>query len=152
MSHTISENKAPDFIEQAKLAALYLECEGKFLFLRSATPAYVAGKWGVPGGKVNEEESVEAAALRELKEKTGIEARPNEIKLLRPLYVTAPKGSFGFYIHVMSLKEIPKIVLSDEHDQFTWVVESEFSKLDMMPGSQEPFQHVQRHFVAKSAS
>lgn len=37
------------------------------------------GKWALPGGFLNEDETAEECALRELKEETGLDLKPNQI-------------------------------------------------------------------------
>ena len=49
--------------------------EGKVLFLRRARTAFGDGGWCLPGGKVDYEETVEEAALKELREETALEGR-----------------------------------------------------------------------------
>lgn len=44
------------------------------LLIRRGTPP-LAGDWSLPGGRIEFGERTEAAALRELKEETGVEAR-----------------------------------------------------------------------------
>ncbi len=44
------------------------------LLIRRGTPP-IAGDWSIPGGRIEFGERAEAAALRELKEETGVEAR-----------------------------------------------------------------------------
>lgn len=44
------------------------------LLIRRGTPP-MAGDWSLPGGRIEFGERAEAAALRELKEETGVEAR-----------------------------------------------------------------------------
>lgn len=44
------------------------------LLIRRGTPP-LAGDWSIPGGRIEFGERTEAAALRELKEETGVEAR-----------------------------------------------------------------------------
>jgi 8-oxo-dGTP diphosphatase len=48
--------------------------EGKVLLVRRANPPR-QGEWSLPGGKIEFGETCEAAALRELREETGIEAQ-----------------------------------------------------------------------------
>lgn len=50
--------------------------DGKYLLLRRRKPPY-AGCWNLPGGKVEpEDETLEGAARRELREETGLAAEP----------------------------------------------------------------------------
>ncbi|MBR9824794.1 MAG: NUDIX hydrolase [Alphaproteobacteria bacterium] len=44
------------------------------LVIQRGKPPY-AGEWSIPGGKIEYGETAEEAALRELKEETGVEAR-----------------------------------------------------------------------------
>ena len=44
------------------------------LLIRRGTPPRL-GEWSLPGGRIEPGESVRAAALRELREETGVEAR-----------------------------------------------------------------------------
>ena len=48
--------------------------DGHVLLVRRANPPD-AGLWGFPGGKIERGETLHDAALRELKEETGVEAR-----------------------------------------------------------------------------
>lgn len=50
----------------------------KILLVRRANPPD-QGLWGFPGGKIDHGETIESAAVRELKEETGIEASAVEV-------------------------------------------------------------------------
>jgi ADP-ribose pyrophosphatase YjhB (NUDIX family) len=52
--------------------------DARVLLVRRANPPD-QGKWGFPGGRVELGEPVKVAALRELKEETGVEADPVEV-------------------------------------------------------------------------
>ncbi|GGV02065.1 (deoxy)nucleoside triphosphate pyrophosphohydrolase [Streptomyces spectabilis] len=54
-------------------AALY-DGEGRLLAARRSAPEELAGRWELPGGKVEPGERDEDALVRELKEELGVEA------------------------------------------------------------------------------
>ena len=46
--------------------------QGQFLITRRQKGQHLAGKWEFPGGKVEDNESLEGAMIRELKEEVGL--------------------------------------------------------------------------------
>lgn len=52
--------------------------QGQVLLVRRANPPD-AGRWGFPGGKIDSGETIEAAAVRELREETGIQANAQRV-------------------------------------------------------------------------
>ena len=49
--------------------------DGRVLAARRTAPAELAGRWELPGGKVEPGETPEAAIVRELREELGVEVR-----------------------------------------------------------------------------
>ena len=80
------------------------------------------GKWEVPGGKIEENESPEQAILREIKEETGLNC---EIIKELPL-LELKKETFQSKCHVFLIKTTSnKVILSKEHSEFIWVTSEE---------------------------
>lgn len=106
-------------MREVKVSGIIVECRGKILLLKRHSKDSHAGKWGLPGGSVNNSETYEAAAKRELKEETGLEV--NDLEEIGFHNYEEP----GLYIHYMvfrlKFRDRPVIVLSDEHSEYLWV-------------------------------
>ena len=75
------------------------EHEQLLLIQRARPPA--AGKWSVPGGKVELGESLEAAALRELREETGLSCTLGPIVEVLDRVVRGPDGEVQFHYVIL---------------------------------------------------
>ena len=106
------------------------------LLVREATGRY-AGKWGIPKGRVDEEETPLDAALRELKEECGIAATIEGLIGMREKYDS--NGPAVFLVYSSKDWEGEPKVSSEEVDQVRFVKESEFSKLDWISPAMEDF-------------
>ncbi|MGO4387380.1 NUDIX hydrolase [Microvirga sp. 2YAF29] len=65
---------------------------GRALLVRRANPPD-AGLWGYPGGKIEYGETVYEAAIRELREETGVEAEARSIITTLDIVVRAEDGA-----------------------------------------------------------
>jgi 8-oxo-dGTP diphosphatase len=65
-----------DYPDRPFVAALAVCRRGDRVLLAQRSKGPVVGKWGFPGGLQELSETIAAAARRELKEETGIEAEP----------------------------------------------------------------------------
>ncbi len=72
-----SDSPAPT----VRVAVAVVELEGRYLIGRRPTGTALEGLWEFPGGKVQAGESIDAAAVRECLEETGVEI---EVQSCRP--------------------------------------------------------------------
>ena len=109
-------------------AVALVDADGRVLLARRPAGKPMAGLWEFPGGKVNDDETPEAALIRELKEELAIDVAESclapltfashhypEFDLLMPLYVcrrwegtvTAQEGQHLAWVRPNRLKEYP---------------------------------------------
>ena len=138
--------KEPDgFKPQFHVSACYLEIDHKLLLLQRASGKLEPGKWGVPAGKIEEGETPDHAAKRELFEETGISLDASSlIQRLNPLYICKPSTRYVYHQFKVSLKKIPDVHLSDEHQNYKWVLSPEIEKLPLMDGAKEALHYYRK--------
>ena len=88
--------------------------DGKFLFIKRAHTGVADGFYMLPGGHVDEGESVLHATCRELKEELGITVREEdlEFKLVEPI-----KTHITFFFKVKKYTGVPQNMEPEKHDE-----------------------------------
>ncbi|MHA5049061.1 (deoxy)nucleoside triphosphate pyrophosphohydrolase [Streptomyces sp. SD15] len=64
--------------ERIVVVGAALQRDGRLLAARRSAPPELAGRWELPGGKVEPGEAPEVALVRELREELGVDAEPVE--------------------------------------------------------------------------
>ena len=71
---------------------LILLRDGKVLLLRRANTGFADGSWSVPGGSLEEGETLPAAAAREALEETGLTIAPDDLAFAHLCHHADPDG------------------------------------------------------------
>ncbi|MFV2117544.1 (deoxy)nucleoside triphosphate pyrophosphohydrolase [Streptomyces sp. Act-28] len=120
---------------------------GRLLAARRSAPPELAGRWELPGGKVEPGESPREALVRELREELGIETEPVE-----RVPGTWPLGR-GHVLHVWTAR-----VLSGEprplqdHDALRWLSHAEWDTVDWLEQDVPAVVEALRHLPPDTAS
>lgn len=115
---------------------------GKVLLVRRGRPPG-KGFWSLPGGKSEQGETPEAAALREVLEETGILA---EILGLIGVFTVA-SGDVEYQITCFAaLSNNGEIVAGDDAAEARWVGFSELAEFNLAPNTADAIQRSQ-HFI-----
>jgi uncharacterized phosphatase len=146
--HTI---KPIGFSLRLQAVACYIEVEERLLLLQRAAHKSEAGKWGVPGGKIEENETPRVAVLREVFEETGILLDPSKMMHYKPLYIRKPEFEYVFHLFKVQLDQMPSICLCDENVDYQWVTKKQLAEVPFMEGGEEILdEHVMRGFVTNA--
>jgi mutator protein MutT len=114
------------------VVAAVIEDTEMFLVTRRQPGVHLAGMWEFPGGKIDPDETHEAALRRELLEELGVEADVGE-RVHRTLHAY-PDRSIALYFYRCSLKGTPRPLLGQE---MRWVPRAELLSLEFPPADTE---------------
>jgi 8-oxo-dGTP diphosphatase len=121
--------------------------ENKLLLVRrSENDNWMAGKFALIGGGIEENEIPEECIIREAKEETNL-----TLKKPKLVYSTI-EGSTFLYVFVSKVSNSDKIKLNDEHTGYMWVNSGEIQKYDTVPNLMEMIKKVHDIMVANEES
>jgi len=108
-----------------------LERDGKVLVGARSSPAWAAGQWEFPGGKVEGSETPAEALVREWREELGAEVEAGEEVYRAGL--DTPIGTFTLVaLRVRLLSEDPQPL---EHRALAWVAPGDLTRLRLLPSN-----------------
>ncbi|WP_156725868.1 (deoxy)nucleoside triphosphate pyrophosphohydrolase [Streptomyces apocyni] len=107
-------------------AALY--DAGRLLAARRSAPEELAGRWELPGGKVEPGELPEQALVRELREELGVEVEP-----LERIPGAWPLGRPGYVLWVWTAKLVSGEARPlQDHDALRWLTPDQVGEVDWL--------------------
>ncbi|WP_338672724.1 (deoxy)nucleoside triphosphate pyrophosphohydrolase [Streptomyces sp. SCSIO 30461] len=113
----------------ARVVVAAAVCErGRLLAARRSAPPELAGRWELPGGKLEPGETSEQALVRELREELGVEAEP--IERVPGEWPLGP----GYVLQVWTarlLRGEPEPL--EDHDELRWLSPDELDTVDWLP-------------------
>jgi dihydroneopterin triphosphate diphosphatase len=123
----------------------------EFLLLKRSQETIYPGVWQMVTGKVNMDEPAYKAALREIKEETG----------LIPEKIWVAPNINSFYDHsndavsllpVFACRVLPesKVVISEEHCDYQWISPEKAKKLLAWPGQRKSVDIITEYFTKES--
>ncbi len=122
------------FNAKFEIASCFIEFDNTFLMLFRSKNESLPNTWGLPAGKIENNEEILNAIMRELKEETGIISKPNQINYWGKLFVKYPNYDCVFHMSNFKIFKVPNIILdTKEHSDFCWVTPNQALKLHLIP-------------------
>lgn len=135
-SEQIFERRDPDKIKQATICLILRTNNSKTeILLAMKKRGFGAGFWNGPGGKPNEGESIEKAAIREVKEEIDVDIELKNLQKtgLLHFYFSEDKKGWDQDVHVFVVKKWSGIPVESEEMKPKWFEEKNFPYKEMWP-------------------
>lgn len=112
----------------------------ELLSARRTEPEEFAGGWELPGGKIDEGETIEQAVIREVLEELGVEIVVDELVPGPDLHSGWPLGAYGVMIvHAAHLADSTAVAAPiEQHDAVIWLKLEEFNSVPWLPADGAP--------------
>ncbi len=132
---TVYLEPSPQFKLRVEIATLYIEDGNRLLFLHRQENKSQGNLWGIPGGKIEKNETPLQAVIREIKEETGYDFSNQPIQFLKTVYIEYnEKDHFVYHMFRVKMPFDPGAVKINfkEHKGFTWLTVDDALKLNLI--------------------
>jgi len=112
-----------------------IEHNGRYLLVKRSENVSSSGKWVFPSGKVEENESLKEAVVREVREETSLE--PETVREGEKFF---NEGELGLWeIHPFLMRaDSSKVVLNQENSDYNWIKLYEIENYDTLGDVKAP--------------
>lgn len=136
MDNTLVSTEAPkEFTHQLEVVACYIEYESKIALFKRANHKDEAGLWGSLAGKVEPNEEISKAMIREIYEEASLKLDENEINYLGVLYIQKPQLCYLYHVYHYQPLVKPDIYLNNENEAYDYFTFEEIQSLPLMKGA-----------------
>ena len=123
----------------------FIQQKDKILILQRARKDLQHNLWGIPGGKLDRNESPKQGLIREIKEEIDASISSKVFSLLGTARsTTISDGEYGLYLFYALMPENQIIKINhEEHSGFCWVTLEEFESYDLLTAQGEAYHFVE---------
>jgi len=123
----------------------------EFLLLKRGDKEIYGGLWQMVTGKIRKDEKAYDAALREIKEETGLKPKrfwvtPN----VNPFYSHEKNYISLIPVFAAEVAENSKVVICKEHTEFKWLEPGKAKKMLAWPGQRKSVEIITQYFTKDS--
>ncbi len=119
-------------------AGCYCTYSDKCLLVKRQPFKSQGNKWGVPGGKLEQNESPLMAVIREIREEVGLDLSFDRVFKIKTLYIRLPPIDYIFHMFYTQLTDFPSIELDlSENQEARWSTLQEALRLPLVAAGKE---------------
>lgn len=128
-------------LPKIQVATVFLQKGNQLLILQRAKKDMQYKLWGIPGGKLDKQETPLEGLRREINEETGLNMATETFHLLGTALSHTPcDGTYGLYIYHAIVPENCNIKINpNEHYAFQWVSIKEFESCNLLTAQREAY-------------
>ena len=129
----IYTKKPAGFHPKFEVTSCFCEYNGEILLLLRQDNKPQGNTLGVPAGKIDDNESLVDATIREIKEETGITIPTKTLEYIKKVYVKYSEFSFVYHIFRTQFVGKPEVLITQkEHKYFIWITPEKALKLNLI--------------------
>ncbi len=129
MMQKLFYTKPDNFKSSLRVVVCIIEYGNEVLFVKRSQNVSLPGTWSIPGGKVDPGETLEQAAIREIREECGVVV--SDLIYLATVYICNDEFDYEFTMFRYTALERPEVILDTyENDNYAWLDRQEVAKLD----------------------
>lgn len=145
----------PEIVSKVIDCYVFRRREGRveFLTLRRAARTRIGGTWQAVHGKIESGESAVGAALREMREETGLTPIGFwQLETVNTFYVAATDQIMLCPAFAAEVVADAAVAISDEHDEFRWCEPADAIAAFLWPGQRDAVRETMELIVGRSAA
>jgi 8-oxo-dGTP pyrophosphatase MutT (NUDIX family) len=129
----ISKIPPKNFNKKFDVVSAFIEHDGEILLLHRQDHKPQGNTWGVPAGKVNSNENMLDALVREVAEEIGLLTDRENYVFFEKYYVRYSEYDFIYHVYHLIVKEKPTLTINlKEHKNHQWVKPADALKLNLI--------------------
>lgn len=129
----VFKRKPKVFNPKFEVVSCFCEYEDTILLLRLKHDKFQGGRWGVPAGKVENKEELQAAMIREMKEETKLILTESALLHLGKVYIKFSEFDFIYHMYKSIFTQKPDVMIDPkEHIDYRWLKPADALSMDLI--------------------
>lgn len=142
MKYSIYIKPPSDFDPKMHVSSCYCEHLDKILLVKRHPKKPQGDTWGVPAGKMEENENPRMTVIREVQEEIGLNIDDPDLEMIGTLYCRLAHLDYVYHMFRKRFSLFPCILLAlEEHTEMHWVTVDEALQMPLIAGGAEALKY-----------